>query len=206
MTPNVFGVPLSFDPAASVLAIVAVLIAIQVYRATTFHRVRVMGITASYSQDVQGVHQCFSSVIKNTGLPIHEPKVSLALMILDGEGRTVTTEFMLGENKAWGTFEHGVQGEFELKVDLPLDDHSRSTADTFVKLMSQTWRQTKPCIRVYSGGFRIISIPLVSQFHPLLSLWNRVGWWVNLKLAKRGTHRDGTSWIGLRNFIPELVR
>ena len=198
-----FGIPMSFDPAAATLAVVGVFIAIQVYKATTFHRAKVVSVEGGWSRDVNGDHIQYGAVIRNTGLPIHEFGICLQFNRVSSGGRETSTRLFFDCNNI-DVLEHGVQRRFKGDICLPLDDRSLTTAQWLQSLSEQTVVQTKPTIVLCSGDFDVTSIPLVSRFDRSIQGWNRIASWVNSKFDRYGEYEDGQAWVKSGKLVPKL--
>lgn len=200
--PTLFGIPLGIDPAALLLAVVGLAIAIEVYRATTRHRARVVEVDQSWHGDARGHFVQFSVVVRNTGLPIHEPRFYLAFNRVDDDGRVCPTKFELGKKSS--IFEHGVQARFGTELRLPISEYDRITAQWLQCFSRQTPRRTQPRLVIFSNEFEVVSIPLVSRFNSALEFWNRIAFWLNFKLNRQGKYKDGSDWVKLGNLLPIL--
>lgn len=192
-----FGVPLSVDPLACILGVIAVWLAWAAFRSSTYHIVRVEKLSSSWVNSLNEL-ECGPNLevtILNCGLPIHSLKVSLFYLSAGANPMRLTLGLTPLEPIMVIAFDKGMRGKFALR---PLRQPNTSWFEERIQTLKNPRKQCAAIV-IESGSFTVLTIPLVSRLNPMIAVWNRMATSVNRRLS---TTKNG--YIRTRNCIPVI--
>ena len=199
---------LSFDIPAFIAAAAAMKLSYQVFVSTTQYRIKVTEVGHSaYSEDASGRHGPELNVrIRNTGLPVHNMRVAVFLVLPMSE-RSVHSSFFMKldeENGKVEVFERGMELRLTFAPFRFKSHRGIPPEKTIAPWVISDLRKQGAAIVVHSGASEVARIPLISRWDGILQLWNKVAFIINRRLWKEGTYSDGTSWIDTRDRVPVI--
>jgi hypothetical protein len=186
------------DPAACILAVIALVFAWRVERRNTLPAAKLLNCkgnscTSVDENQLQLFHQ-FTVRIRNVGIALHNTTVHL---VFQDEG-TWSTEMprltkMPGDHDE---FARGMIAEFALK-SYRIDGHWMQELLKLTHPLKQ-----KAQVVVKSQGFEAVAIPLSHRGDSLRRLWNRWAFWFNQKFWRTRRRKDGTQALDTREILP----
>lgn len=199
-SPTLIGLPLSLDPIACLLGLVAIWLAWIAYRSSSYHLIRIEDLKAGWVDSVRSAHcgPYLEVSILNLGLPIHDLKVCLQFQTDEEVPMQWTTELSPTESISNVPFDRGMRGQFIVR---PLQFTAPEHFEAKIRTLRDPKRQ-QAAIVVKSGNFVIKTIPLVSMIDGPLQRWNELALTANLHLMKTIKVVDGITHAKTRDWLP----
>lgn len=198
------NIDMGFDPFAFLAALVAVWFAWHESRRSNRVLLRVEAVDCSHTQSIdENRGQLFSQLrirIRNLGLSLHTPKVSLSFRPLNEHGRfQIPLAHRHDRTGNVDEFARGMVADFGCK-SYECDKH---TADFFDLLKEPTRQDAFLC--VYSQGYLAKEYRIGGVRDRIISKWNRFAFWFNGLFTRITKTEDGKEVIRMRTVLPSLV-
>ena len=199
---------LSIDPAATLLALIALTVAAVAYRASCCIWLKLLSVSGGATSTVEVPNLDFFNhldiLIRNLGIPLHDVKVWLCFDCEDGdlyqiEFRQVQHKKPYREVHNDAVFQQGMVGAYSLR-SYDFDENHDYGLKLIRKLNHPRKRNAR--IRIYSQAFLVWEIRIWQRFYWLKLKWNSLAHWVNSKFNRKFICSDGRELLKEGKVLP----